>query len=162
MDLNALYKLVEFFVKRGYPIMVNFNFGTTFKGAYDNVKNAVEMLIPLLKAHGLYERVLEDEWNGRIIQSKRNGFWFHVDGALDASYMPFLEIARNQGRISEEIPIFDFRLPVHSIAVSGHKEIGAPWPAGVYMTRTKYLLNFLEVGYIGSQDSTLSGSRNGP
>lgn len=161
IDLNALYLLVEFFVQRGYPVIVSFNVGTTFKGAYDDVRSAVERLLPLLKRHGLYERVLEVKWNGRIIQSKRNGFWFHVDGALGASYIPFLEKARDQGKIGGDIPIFDFRLPIHSIAVSGHKEIGAPWPSGVYMTRTKYLLNFLEIGYIGAQDSTLSGSRNG-
>jgi histidine decarboxylase len=161
VNLDALYLLAEFFVQRGYPIIVNFNYGTTFKGAYDNVKAAVERLIPLLQKHGLYHRVLEVEWNGKIIHSKRTGFWFHVDGALGASYTPFLELARQQGRFKGDIPVFDFRLDIQSIAASGHKEIGAPWPCGIYMTRTKYLLDFLEVGYIGAQDSTLSGSRNG-
>lgn len=161
MNVDALYRLAEFFLQRGYPIIVSFNFGTTFKGAYDHVKKAVDRLIPLLQKYGLYERILEIKWNGRILQSKRTGFWFHVDGALGAAYMPFLEKAREQGKFDEDVPVFDFRLPIHSIAVSGHKEIGAPWPAGVYMSRTKYLLNFQEVGYIGAQDSTLSGSRNG-
>ncbi|KAI5075381.1 hypothetical protein GOP47_0009457, partial [Adiantum capillus-veneris] len=37
MDLDALSMLVEFFASRGYPIFICFNYGTTFKGSYDDV-----------------------------------------------------------------------------------------------------------------------------
>jgi histidine decarboxylase len=77
--------------------------------------------------------------------------------------MPFLEMAYDTGEIARRGPNFDFRLPfVHSIVMSGHKWIGAPWPCGVYMTRTKYLLRPPSVPeYIGSPDTTFAGSRNG-
>eukprot|EP00250_Pteridium_aquilinum_P034422 c7556_g1_i1 orf=1-237(-) len=46
--------------------------------------------------------------------------------------------------------------------MSGHKWIGAPYPCGVFMTRTKYQMlppTFPE--YIGTPDTTFAGSRNG-
>jgi len=59
--------------------------------------------------------------------------------------------------------VFDFRLPqVSSIAMSGHKWIGAPWPCGIYMTKTKLqMLPPTDPVYIGARDSTFAGSRNG-
>ena len=39
----------------------------------------------------------------------RKGYWIHVDGALGASYMPFLQMAYNQGCTDiKPGPIFDF------------------------------------------------------
>lgn len=164
IDLDKLAELVDFFASRGFPIAINFNFGTTFKGALDDVSGAIAVLLPILAKYGLDERDLEVTLgDGTTVTSRRNGYWFHIDGALGASYAPFLEQARAQGIDVGEgnLPSFDFRNPVHSIVTSGHKEIGAPWPAGIYLTKQKYLLNFLDVTYIGAQDSTLSGSRNG-
>ncbi len=159
IDVDALAKLVEFFAARGHPILVNFNYGTTFKGAYDDVEGAGQRLMPILQRYGLHQR--EIDFGGYKV--KRNGFWFHVDGALAAAYMPFVEMAHQAGRLAERGPNFDFRLPfVHSLTMSGHKWIGAPWPCGVYMSKTKYLmLPPSKPRYIGSRDSTLAGSRNG-
>ena len=72
----------------------------------------------------------------------RRGYWFHVDGALGASYMRFIEMAYENGMIKEKPgPIFDFRLDfVCSIVTSTHKWIGAPWPCGVYLTRSSLQL----------------------
>jgi histidine decarboxylase len=161
VHIELLVELVRFFAERGYPVVVHFNYGTTFKGGYDHVERAIDALIPVLKKNRMDERVLEVNVGGERVRSRRTGYWFHVDGALGASYMPFLEMAKEQGRFAGDIPRFDFRTGIHSIAMSSHKEIGAPWPSGVYLTKTKYLLHFLEVGYIGAQDSTLSGSRSG-
>ncbi|OBR63118.1 hypothetical protein A7K91_23750 [Paenibacillus oryzae] len=161
INLDALKALVQFFVAKGHPVAVNFNFGTTFKGEYDQVEKAVNALLPILKANNLYQRDLKVVVGDKTVISRRNGFWFHVDGALGAAYMPFLELAKRQGRYSGDVPVFDFRTQIHSISVSGHKVIGAPWPSGVYLTKTKYLLNFVDVSYVGARDSTLSGSRNG-
>ena len=49
IDIKALSTLVDFFSAKGHPIIVIFNYGTTFKGAYDDVKSAGENLVPILK-----------------------------------------------------------------------------------------------------------------
>ncbi len=154
--IPALLKLVEFFAAKGHPILINFNYGSTFKGAYDNVENAVEQLVPILKKYGLYEReIVYDKINNR--KDKRTGYWFHVDGALGAAYAPFYQMATRT-----TLPVFDFRIPeVTSIAMSGHKWLGSPMPCGIYMTRVKnQMLPPDNPTYIGSPDSTFAGSRN--
>ncbi|PHM37711.1 pyridoxal-dependent decarboxylase [Xenorhabdus innexi] len=164
IDINKLSILVEFFASRGFPIVINFNYGTTFKGALDDVSGAIDLLLPILEKYGLKDRTLQITLeNGTVVKSPRNGYWFHIDAALGGVYGSFMEKAREQGIDigAGTLPSFDFRNPIHSIVTSGHKEMGTPWPTGVYMTKQKYLLNFANVDYIGAQDSTLSGSRNG-
>jgi histidine decarboxylase len=163
IDIEKLVKLVEFFASRGYPILVCFNYGTAFKGAYDDVERAGNKLMPILKRYGLYERKVHYDPKHPEKYDIRNGFWFHVDGALGAAYMPFIEMAYKAGKIKHRGPNFDFRLPfVHSLVMSGHKWIGAPWPCGIYMTKTKFQLRPPdEPEYIGSPDTTFAGSRNG-
>lgn len=160
IDVDALVQLVQFFAAKGHPILVNFNYGTTFKGAYDDVEEAGKRLLPILERHGLGERTIEYPGGEKVM---RNGYWFHVDAALAGSYMPFIEKAHAAGRLAQRGPNFDFRLPfVNSVVTSGHKWIGSPWPCGVYMSKTKYLmLPPSRPNYIGSPDSTLAGSRNG-
>ena len=58
IDIKALSSLVDFFSAKGHPIIVIFNYGITFKGAYDDVKSASEALIPILKKNNMYERPL--------------------------------------------------------------------------------------------------------
>lgn len=163
IDIDKLAILVEFFASRGYPILINFNYGTTFKGAYDNVEAAGKKLMPIFKRYGLDSRKVYYNAKNKKQYDIRNGFWFHVDGALGAAYMPFIERAYSEGLIDRRGPKFDFDLPfVHSISMSGHKWIGAPWPCGIYMTRRKYqLLPPDNPEYIGALDSTFAGSRNG-
>ena len=163
VDIDALAALVEFFAAEGYPILVFFNYGTTFKGAYDDVEAAGEALLPIFRAHGLIDREVYPEPARLGRPERRSGFWFHVDGALGAAYMPFLEMAFNTGRIRRRGPNFDFRLPfVSSIVMSGHKWIGAPWPCGIFMTRTKLQMKPPDdPEYVGTPDTTFAGSRNG-
>ena len=87
----------------------------------------------------------------------RSGYWIHVDGALGASYLPFLEKA--QRRIKGHIPKFDFSLPfVHSIVTSAHKYPGCPVPSGIYMTKRKYQIAPPDdPEYIGYPDTTFAG-----
>lgn len=56
-----------------------------------------------------------------------------------------------------------FKKPIGSISVSGHKLLGCPTPCGVVMNRLKdvNLVMSTNIEYIGSTDSTISGSRNG-
>ncbi|MGD9823246.1 pyridoxal-dependent decarboxylase [Desulfobacter sp.] len=168
IDIEALEMLVEFFASRGYPILIVCNYGSTFKGAYDDVAAIQERLMPIFNRYGLENReaTYDDvDENGKpcIKTDTRNGYWLHVDGALGASYMPFIEKAFDQKKITTKGPVFDFRLPiVNSIVMSGHKWPGAPWPCGIFMTKTKYqLFPPDDPAYIGSPDTTFAGSRNG-
>jgi histidine decarboxylase len=156
IDIHALATLVEFFAERGHPILVVLNYGTTFKGAYDDVEGVGKALEPILRKHGLWTRDVEYA-PGQY--DTRDGYWIHVDGALGATYMPFLRM--HDGK--KYGPRFDFELPwVHSISTSGHKWIGAPFPTGLYMTKVKYEMRPPDdPEYIGSPDSTLAGSRGG-
>ena len=162
IDVEALTALVSFFAQRGYPILVNLNFGTALKGAYAIICGICEALKPIFQRNGLeYREIIDSAVTGT--KEVRRGFWIHVDGALGAIDMPFLEMAHKQCRISARGPDFDFRLPyVHSIATSGHQWIGAPFPTGLYMTRVKHQLRPpSDPAYIGSPDTTLAGSRSG-
>jgi histidine decarboxylase len=79
-------------------------------------------------------------------------FYIHCDAALGGMILPFIQ----------EAPVFDFRLPIGSIAISGHKVIGSPIPCGIALTRKKYVQRIeRSIEYIGTFDTTLSGSRNG-
>jgi histidine decarboxylase len=158
IDVDMLVKYASFFIEKGYPIIVNFNYGTTWTGAYDNVALAVEKLIVVLKKHRMYERTIII--NGK--EYRRSGFWFHVDGALGAAMVPFLKMGESLKEQQKSVfPEFDFKLEIQSISMSGHKWIGIPWPCGIYMTKNKYLISNDVPSYVGSLDSTLAGSRNG-
>jgi len=157
IDVNKLLQLVEFFARTGSPPLIILNIGTTFKGAYDDVEQIGHRLKPILEQYNLYERTVEYAPNKSDI---RTGYWIHVDGALGASYLPFLQKAGH--RIKGYIPKFDFSLPfVHSIVTSAHKYPGCPMPSGIYMTKRKYQIAPPDdPEYIGSPDTTFSGSRN--
>ncbi|ARN67689.1 TPA: glutamate decarboxylase [Vibrio vulnificus] len=171
IDVDKLVKYVEFFAEKGYPIIVVLNYGTTFKGAYDNIDQATLALETVLKKHGLYERQVPVDPSDPSKTETRTGYWIHVDGALGASYMPFVKMAANlreyEGFFEENHcytgPDFDFRNPmVHSIVTSGHKWPGAPWPTGVYMTKHQFMVSPPDnPAYIGSPDTTFAGSRSG-
>ena len=128
MDIDALMKLVDFFTGKGHPILIIFNYGTTFEGAYDDVKAAGETIIPILKKNDMYSRKIYYDRENPDQYSKRKGFWFHVDGALGAAYMPFIEMGYEHSLIKENPgPVFDFQLDyVSSIVISGHKWAGCP------------------------------------
>ena len=166
IDIEALRGLVDFFSAKGHPILVIFNYGTSFKGAYDDVQAAGEALIPILRKNGMYERKhYVGDLTNPTASFTRKGFWFHVDGALGAAYAPFLQMAYANGCMQQKPPpVFDFQLDfVSSIVTSGHKWIGVPWPCGIYITKTKLQLRPNEkaqITFIDSPDLTLTGSRN--
>ena len=162
IDIDALEKVVDFFSAKGHPIVVIFSYGTTLKGGCDDVKTAGQKLVNVLKNNNMYERTIynSDDPSKSVVRKR---FWFHVDGALSAAYMPFLEMAYKNGHTDvEPAPVFDFRLDfVSSIVTSGHKYIGTPWPCGVYLTRNSLLCSKEQnICYTGSTDTTLSLSRN--
>ena len=58
-------------------------------------------------------------------------------------------------------PVFDFRAGIDSLAISGHKFIGSPIPCGVVLARKRNVDRIARsIEYVGTLDTTLSGSRN--
>lgn len=166
IDIAALAKLVEFFASMGHPILISLNYGSTFKCAYDDVARVCDTLRPIFARYGLDKREVRygRDVDGKELVDERTGHWIHVDGALGATYAPFLEKAIEAGRIEEPaaLPRFDFRVPeVASIVASGHKYPGAPWPCGIFMTKANLqMLPPDQPAVIGSPDTTFGGSRN--
>ena len=166
IDIDALYKLVDFFTDKGYPVLIILNYGTSFKGGYDDVKEVGERLIPLLKNKNMDERCCEviNPFTSKVFQGHRKGYWLHVDGALGATFVPFHQMAFNKGYTDiKPAPVFDFRLPfVCSITTSGHKFPGSPVPTGIFMTKTGLLISSnLLLCTTDCPDTALSGSRSG-
>ncbi|WP_405292223.1 histidine decarboxylase [Algibacter sp. Ld11] len=78
--------------------------------------------------------------------------YIHCDAALSGSYGAFIE---------PRIP-FDFKDGADSISISGHKFIGSPFPSGVIITKRSLRDRIARgISYIGSLDTTITGSRNG-
>lgn len=163
IDVDKLAILVRFFASRGYPILINLNYGSTFKGAYDDVEAVSRTVHEICSEYGLAERRVHHDRSHDSAYDIRPGYWIHIDGALGAGYAPYLEMARIAGMVDAAPPAFDFRLPgVHSITMSGHKWMGTPWPCGVFMTRTGLQMIPPKASeYIGAADTTFAGSRNG-
>ncbi len=169
IDVDKLEKLVGFFAAKGHPIIVSLNFGSTFKGAYDDVRGVCDRLLPVFAEHGLLERHVK---YGEDDHDVRRGFWIHVDGALGAAFIPFLAKAAHDPRYEYEpdvpVPEFDFGLTsslpgkkpvdmVSSLVFSGHKWMGTPWPCGAFMTKIKYQMQPPDnPEYIGSLDTTFA------
>lgn len=79
-------------------------------------------------------------------------FYIHADAALCGTYLSILETD----------PKFDFTAGVDSIAISGHKFIGSPIPCGVVIVKKSYRDRIGQtIPYIGTVDTTITGSRNG-
>ncbi len=78
--------------------------------------------------------------------------YIHCDAALSGGYAAFLD----------PVPAWDFEDGADSIAISGHKFLGSPIPCGIVLARRGHVERIgRSVAYIGSVDTTISGSRNG-
>jgi histidine decarboxylase len=78
--------------------------------------------------------------------------YIHSDAALSGGYVAFLEPR----------PAFDFADGADSISISGHKFLGVPLPCGVVLAKKRNVERIARsIDYIGSLDTTISGSRNG-
>jgi histidine decarboxylase len=79
-------------------------------------------------------------------------YYIHADAALSGMILPFVDNPQ----------AFDFSAGIDSISISGHKFPGAPMPCGVVLAR-RSLVNRVarSVEYIGTNDTTVLGSRNG-
>ena len=78
--------------------------------------------------------------------------YIHCDAALCGMTLPFIDGA----------PVYDFRAGIDSISISGHKFIGSPIPCGVVLAKRHYVERIARsIEYVGTLDTTLTGSRNG-
>ncbi|WP_343522989.1 histidine decarboxylase [Pedobacter sp.] len=79
-------------------------------------------------------------------------YYIHADAALSGTYSALIEPR----------PAFDFEDGADSIAISGHKFFGSPMPCGVVVAKKSNRDRIARsVDYIGSVDTTITGSRNG-
>lgn len=78
--------------------------------------------------------------------------YIHSDAAWIGPAAPFMDPK----------PAFDFADGADSIAMSGHKFIGSPIPCGIVLARKQHVDRIARsIAYIGSLDTTITGSRNG-
>ncbi len=117
---------------RHRPAIVVATVGTTMTEAVDDVATV--------------RRVLQDL---AIRES-----YVHADAALTGIPLALLPVDRR--------PRFDLADGADSIAVSGHKFVGSPFPCGVVLARVSLRSRVSRrVDYIGSVDATIGGSRSG-
>ncbi|QMV16852.1 pyridoxal-dependent decarboxylase [Vibrio spartinae] len=143
--IEDLYALVEFFTAAQYPVIVVLNHGTTFSGGSDAIYTILTRLKPLL--------------GNNTPQQRR--YWIHVDGALAVNFSPYLHVGSTPFAITDEPD--EFRHPdVMSLCTSPYKWLGMPWACGIYLMQERYKVgSSARPVYIGSRDSTVSGSRQG-
>ncbi len=78
--------------------------------------------------------------------------YIHCDAALAGTYLALLDSK----------PHFSFKEGADSIAISGHKFIGSPIPCGIAIVKKSYRDRIGQsIPYIGTLDTTITGSRNG-
>ena len=78
--------------------------------------------------------------------------YIHCDSAFSGMTLPFIEDARP----------WDFASGIDSLSISGHKFIGSPIPCGIVLAQRKHVDRIARnIEYIGSLDTTITGSRNG-
>ena len=122
-------------ILKGRPVIVALTCGTTMKGAHDDISGALFTL-----ASAGYD-------------SDRR--YVHVDGALNAMVVPFLQ------HVPAAI-LPSFEAEIDSLSTSGHKMIGTPMPCGALVARKPHVARIERaVAYLRSNDTTMMGSRNG-
>ena len=78
-------------------------------------------------------------------------YYIHADAALGGMILPFVENPQP----------FAFDAGIDSISISGHKMVGSPIPCGVALAKKNYVERIARgIEYIGTLDTTVSGSRN--
>lgn len=135
MDYDNLDTTIKQIQKEhtNFGLVINLNIGTTMTGAIDSLAQINSVLT-----------------KNNI--DKKNVF-IHADAALMGFIYPFLET-------KEDL----FANGVSSIAISGHKFLGAIHPCGIVLAKKdihQQAFNDSWIPYIGTNDTTISGSRNG-
>lgn len=117
---------------RHRPAVVVATIGTTMTEAVDDVRRIVEVL--------------------DVLAVRRR--FVHADAALAGIPLALLDPGDRPG--------LDFVDGADSVTVSGHKFLGSPMPCGVVVVRAGHRTRVSRsVGYTGSPDATIGGSRSG-
>jgi histidine decarboxylase len=111
-------------------IILVINIGTTVKGAFDNIS----IVLRIVKECGI----------------KKENLYIHCDAAFSGLGIP----------LTSNASLHSFAYPIDSVAISGHKQLGCPVPAGIFISRTTSTIPEY-IPYLNSVDTTISGSRNG-
>ena len=118
--------------RRHRPVVVIATAGTTITEAVDDLHHIVGILDNL---------------------AVRNRF-VHVDAALAGVPLALLSPAQRPG--------FDFADGADSIAVSGHKFFGSPFPSGIVLVKASHRSRIARhIDFLATSDATISGSRSG-
>ncbi|MEH6304022.1 histidine decarboxylase [Olivibacter sp. CPCC 100613] len=92
------------------------------------------------------------EIKSRLRMAAIKNYYIHCDAALAGVYSALLDLK----------PGFDFSHGADSLAISGHKFIGSPIPCGLVLVKKNYKERIGKaIPYIGTVDTTITGSRNG-
>lgn len=125
---------------------------------YDDLKESIRLHrdVPAIIFANIGTTMKEGRDDIRRIQEILHGLvmhdhYIHSDAAFCGPFAQFLDPK----------PAFDFSEGADSIALSGHKFIGSPIPCGVVIARKRNVDRISRsIGYIGSMDTTITGSRN--
>ncbi len=119
----------------GRPVILMLTCGTAMKGAHDDISAA---LLAMRKAG-----------------YNRDTSFVHVDGALNAMVLPFLQDVPDG-----ILPSFD--KAIDSLSISGPKMIGTPMPCGVLVTHKDHIARVMQVGAgLRSSREAMIGAGNG-
>ncbi len=126
---------------------------------YDDLRETIGLHrnVPAIVLANIGTTMTEAKDDVRIIKTilKKSALkhhYIHSDAALAGTICAFVEPR----------PAFDFADGADSLAISGHKFIGSPIPCGVVIVKKSNKDRIaLSVSYIGSSDTTITGSRNG-
>ncbi|HEY0844307.1 MAG TPA: histidine decarboxylase [Noviherbaspirillum sp.] len=125
---------------------------------YDDLKESIRLHrdVPAIVFANIGTTMKEGRDDIRRIQAilrdlVMHDHYIHSDAAFCGPFAQFLDPK----------PAFDFSEGADSIALSGHKFIGSPIPCGVVIARKRNVDRISRsIGYIGSMDTTITGSRN--
>src|SRR5919106_4276533 len=93
-----------------------------------------------------------DEIKAVLQKRAITSYYIHADAALSGMILPFVRNSQP----------FDFSAGIDSISVSGHKMIGSPIPCGIVLAKKTHVERIARaIEYVGTLDTTVTGSRNG-
>jgi histidine decarboxylase len=94
IDLTALQDAAEKVLRARHPLVVIFNYGSAFRGAYDDVGQGVRLINDLVRdINGGLERDVQGGKEADAWSDTRTWVWYHVDGALGAAFAPLTSIS---------------------------------------------------------------------
>lgn len=71
IDISKLRLLVEFFAKKGHPILIVLNYGTTVKGAYDDIPGVYRALKDIFIKYNLINREVSFDGNSENVNIRQ-------------------------------------------------------------------------------------------